>query len=45
MIRIIYNSANGGLFFDADGNGAKAAVKFAILAVGLNLTSQDFVVI
>jgi predicted extracellular nuclease/Ca2+-binding RTX toxin-like protein len=43
--RIIYNSANGQLFFDADGNGAGAAVLFATLGIGLNLTASDFQVI
>ena len=42
---IVYNTATGGLFYDADGSGAGAAVQFAILGTGLNLTSDDFVVI
>ena len=43
--RIIYDSSNGKLYFDADGNGAGAAVHFATLSAGLSLTNADFVVI
>jgi Ca2+-binding RTX toxin-like protein len=43
--RIIYNSANGKLMYDADGTGAGAAVQFAQLDAGLALTHADFLVI
>ena len=42
--RIIYDSATGALYFDADGDGGGAAVQFATLAAGLGLTSADFIV-
>jgi Ca2+-binding RTX toxin-like protein len=41
-IRIIYNSTSGGLFYDADGDGAEEAVKFAELQDSLTLTGADF---
>jgi serralysin len=43
--RIFYNAGTGGLFYDADGSGALAAVHFATLARNLTLTSADFVII
>jgi Ca2+-binding RTX toxin-like protein len=43
--RILYNSATGQLYFDADGNGAGAAVLFATVSAGTVLTASDFTVI
>jgi Ca2+-binding RTX toxin-like protein len=41
--RIVYDSASGKIFYDADGNGAGAAVLFAQVAIGTALTNLDFV--
>lgn len=43
--RIVYDSATGKLFYDADGNGATAAIQFATLATGLALTNNNFSVV
>ena len=43
--RIIYNSANGQVFFDADGSGSGAAVLFATLLGNPALAASDFQVI
>jgi VCBS repeat-containing protein len=43
--RMIYNSANGGLFYDADGNGTGAAVRIATLQTGLAMTASDFLLL
>jgi len=43
--RIVYDTASGRLWFDADGSGAGAAVLFATLTAGTSLTAGDFVII
>jgi Ca2+-binding RTX toxin-like protein len=43
--RIVYNKSAGALYYDADGTGVAAPVKFAQLAAGLGLTHADFYVI
>lgn len=40
--RILYEPVTGGLFYDADGKGGAAAVKFGSLEPGLALTESDF---
>ncbi|MBB3018560.1 Ca2+-binding RTX toxin-like protein [Microvirga lupini] len=43
--RLIYNSATGALFYDADGIGGAAQVQFATLAPNLLLNQNSFVMI
>ncbi len=42
---IVYNNKTGALYYDADGSGKGAAVKFAQLPTKLGLTNADFFVI
>ncbi len=43
--RIIYDSATGRIYYDADGNGSGAAVLFAQVAAGTAMTNADFMII
>ena len=43
--RIIYDDATGSLFYDADGNGAGAAIKFASVAPFTPIDETAFVII
>jgi Ca2+-binding RTX toxin-like protein len=42
--RIIYNSATGALFYDANGSASGGATQFATLQTGLHLTHDDFLI-
>ncbi|MBF9232086.1 calcium-binding protein [Microvirga alba] len=41
--QIVYNKATGELSYDADGLGAAAQIKFAVLSANLALTSANFI--
>lgn len=41
--QIVYKSTTGELFYDADGTGAAAQVKFAVLGANLALTQDHFI--
>jgi Ca2+-binding RTX toxin-like protein len=42
--RIVYDKATGTLYYDPDGTGAAAQIKFAILANKTTITHKDFVI-
>jgi len=41
--RIMYDTTNGNLSYDADGNGAGAAQVFAVVSPGLAMSAANFV--
>jgi Ca2+-binding RTX toxin-like protein len=44
--RIVYNTATGALYYDADGIGGEAAIQFATLSGSPDhLTAADFAVL
>lgn len=43
--RILYDSASGNIFFDADGSGDDSAVNFATVTAGLDLSASDFILV
>ncbi|MGQ0567726.1 MAG: calcium-binding protein [Gemmobacter sp.] len=43
--RIIYNAANGGLSYDADGTGEADAILFARIGAGLAMTEAEFLMV
>jgi serralysin len=43
--RIVYDSANGNLYYDADGKGGRAAVHFATLEFAPTLDAGDFFIV
>ena len=42
---VLYNTSTGALYYDADGNGAGAAVQFATLSGHPTLLATDFIIL
>jgi serralysin len=42
--RILYDSASGEIFYDADGTGSAAATLFALVNTGLSVTASSFTI-
>lgn len=42
---VLYDSATGSLYYDADGAGSGAAVQFALITPGTELSAADFTII
>ncbi len=43
--RIVYNTTTGDLYYDRDGSGAAAAIKFATLVNKVAINNLDFFVV
>jgi Ca2+-binding RTX toxin-like protein len=43
--RIVYNTNNGKVYFDADGSGSEASVLFAVLTGVPNINAADFLIV
>jgi Ca2+-binding RTX toxin-like protein len=43
--RIVYDTTSGALYYDVDGNGAKAAVQIAVLTGAPTLLASDFAIV
>ncbi|CAN7458544.1 calcium-binding protein [Rhizobium sp. LjRoot254] len=43
--RLIYDSVNGDIYYDADGSGVGAMTRFAHVEAGLLLTNENFIVL
>jgi Ca2+-binding RTX toxin-like protein len=42
--RLVYDKAAGALYYDADGNGAGAAIQFAQFKAGTALSAECFII-